>query len=121
MIQVVSKVKGIDNSGAKLSMVIRILGGNKRKPANLGSNLIVTVKKATTQSKIKKGQVCKFKLLRTNCTINRKDGTQLTFDKNGGIFLDNEFSPIGSRILGPLAREIETINTKISSMSKKIL
>lgn len=122
MIQVSTKLNIIDNSGGQLSKIIRILGGNKKKKANLGDLTIVAVKKVKNQeSKVKKGEVHKLRLLRLKEPVSRKDGTYLRFDKGGGILLKDNESPIASRISGPLNRELKKKYGKITSLSKKLI
>jgi large subunit ribosomal protein L14 len=121
MIQTLSKVKLIDNTGGFRGKVIRVLEGNKREPANLGAFLVVSIKNHSSTSKVKKGEIHKLRLLRTKKTINRKDGTQLTFDDHGAIVLTQQLTPLGSRIFGPVAREIKKKYKKVSNMSKTIL
>jgi len=120
MIQVSSKINIIDNSGAKYSKVIRILGGNRTNPAKLGSTLVITVKKARSNAKIKKGEVHKLKILRGKNLIRRKDGTILNFDNNGGVILNEQLAPVASRIFGPLARELKKNHGKMTSLAKKM-
>jgi large subunit ribosomal protein L14 len=121
MIQTLSNIKVIDNTGALSAKVIRILEGNKMEPANLGSYLVIAIKRASSNAKVKKGEIYKLRLLRTKETINRKDGIHLTFDNHGGIILNQQLSPLGSRIIGPLAREIKKKYYKISNICKTML
>jgi large subunit ribosomal protein L14 len=122
MIQAMTKLKILDNSGAKLARVIRVLGGNKHKPGNLGSHIIVNIKKISGErSKIKRGDISKLKVLKSGVRILRKDGTELLFDKSGGILLINVYSPLGSRIKGPLPRELKNKFYKIISLHKFII
>jgi len=121
MIQTFSKVKIIDNSGVKKSKIIGILGGTKRKPGKIGFNAVVAVKKANTTSKIKEGEVKKFKILRDKHTIFRKDGIKINMNENSGVLLKDNNSLVGNRIKGPLLREIKKNNRKLMSICKNIL
>jgi large subunit ribosomal protein L14 len=121
MIQTLSKIKVIDNTGTTCAKVIRILEGNKIESANLGSFLVITVKKCSSNAKVKKGEIYKLRLLRSKETINRKDGINLKFDNNGGIILNQQLAPLGSRIIGPLPREIKRKYYKISNICKTML
>jgi large subunit ribosomal protein L14 len=121
MILSLTNLNVIDNSGASLAKVIKILEGNKREAANLGANLVIAVKKSSSNTKVKKGEVHKFRLLRTKKPINRKDGIYIIFDNNGGIILNQQLSPIGSRLFGPAARELKKRYRKISNYCKMLL
>lgn len=121
MVQTLSKVKLIDNTGVLSAKVIRVLEGNKIESANLGAFLVVTIKRCSSNAKVKKGEIYKVRLLRTKETINRKDGIHLKFDNDGGIILNQQLTPLGSRIVGPLAREIKKKYNKISNMCKTML
>jgi large subunit ribosomal protein L14 len=122
MIQVSTTLKIIDNSGGKYSKIIRILGGNKKKKANLGNLTVVSIKKVKNkESKVKRGEVHKLRLLRLRDAFLRKDGTSLRFDEGGGIILKDSESPLASRINGPLYRELKKKYGKITSLSKKLI
>jgi large subunit ribosomal protein L14 len=121
LIQTLTKVKLIDNSGVLLSKIIGLLNGTKRKKGKIGSNGVIAVKKAKTTSKIKKGSVKKFKILRDKEMLRRKDGTKLLMNENAGILLKDNNSPIGNRLKGPIFREIKKKNKKLMSICKIIL
>jgi large subunit ribosomal protein L14 len=123
MIQVSTRIKIIDNSGARSCKIIRLLGGNKKRMRDLLSNLaVVTIKNLKNkQGKIKKGQVHKLRILRRKNRLLRKDGSFLKFDDRGGILVNEQLSPLGSRLWGPLTRELKGKYSKITTLSKKIL
>ncbi len=121
MTQVSTKINIADNSGAKIGKIIRILGGNRNKFAKIGNSLIVTIKKSNPEAKVKKGEVRKSKLLRDNHPIFRKDGTQILFDKNAIIIMNDNWSFIGSRIKGPLPRELKKKLGRSITIGKKLV
>lgn len=122
MIQVNTKLNIIDNSGGKISKIIRLLGGNKKTRANLGNLAVISVKKVKdNNSKIKKGEVHKFRILRLKEPVHRKDGSFMNFDLSGGVVLKDPKTPLASRIAGPLNRELRRKLGKITSLSKKLI
>lgn len=123
MVREQSRLKVADNCGAREIMVIRVLGGSKVKEANIGDVVVGTVKKAIPNSNVKKGKVVKAVIVRTRSGIRRPDGTHIKFDDNACVILrDNEKSPIGTRILGPVARELrEKGYNKILSLAPEVL
>jgi large subunit ribosomal protein L14 len=121
MIQTLSRLKIIDNTGGFKAKVIRILEGNKRESANLGAYLVTAIKAHSSHSKVKKGEIYRFRLLRTKKMIHRLEGIQITFDKHGGILLNKQLLPLGSRVFGPVAKELIRKYKKINYMCKKIL
>ncbi|MCG3174443.1 MAG: 50S ribosomal protein L14 [Myxococcota bacterium] len=122
MIQQQSMLDVADNSGAKKVMCIKVLGGSKRKYAQVGDVIVVAVKEATPESKIKKGSVVKAVIVRQRQMINRGDGTFIRFDTNSGVLINNQMEPIGTRIFGPVARELRARNfMKIVSMAPEVL
>lgn len=123
MVREQSRLKVADNCGAREIMVIRVLGGSKVKQANIGDVVVGTVKKAIPNSNVKKGKVVKAVIVRTRSGIRRPDGTHIKFDDNACVILrDNEKSPIGTRILGPVARELrENGYNKILSLASEVL
>lgn len=123
MVREQSRLKVADNCGAREIMVIRVLGGSKVKEANIGDVVVGTVKKAIPNSNVKKGKVVKAVIVRTRSGIRRPDGTHIKFDDNACVILrDNEKSPIGTRILGPVARELrENGYNKILSLASEVL
>ena len=106
MIQTESKLNVADNSGAKIVQCIRVLGSTRRRYAGVGDVIVVTVKDATPNGGIKKGTVSKAVIVRTSKEIHRKDGTYIRFDDNAVVLLTNADEPRGTRIFGPVAREL---------------
>jgi large subunit ribosomal protein L14 len=121
MIQQESKVAVADNSGAKEVMVIRVLGGTKKRYATVGDNVIVTVKSAIPSSEIKKGTVTRAIVVRTKKEIRRTDGSYIRFDDNAVVLLNNADEMRGTRIFGPIARELRAKNMKIVSLAPEVL
>lgn len=122
MIQVQSKLDVADNSGAKLLSCIKVLGGSKRRYASLGDIVVVSVKEAMPHSKVKKGDVFKAVVVRTKKEIGRKDGSFIKFDKNSAVLLNNNLEPLGTRIFGPVARELRQKQfMKIVSLAPEVL
>lgn len=111
-----------DNSGAKIVMCIRILGGSKRKYANINDIIKVVVKEVLVKSKIKKGDIFKAIIIRTKYGLNRIDGSLIRFDNNSCIILDNNEQPLGTRIFGPITRELKCEKfMKIISLAPEII
>ena len=106
MIQPQTRLKAADNSGAKELMCIRVLGGSFRKCGNIGDVIIASVKSAAPGGAVKKGEVVKAVIVRTNKGIRRSDGTYIRFDDNAAVIIDNQKQPRGTRIFGPIAREL---------------
>lgn len=122
MIQVQSKLDVADNSGAKLLSCIKVLGGSKRRYASLGDIIVVSVKEAMPHTKVKKGDVFKAVVVRTKKEIGRKDGTFIKFDKNSAVLLNTNLEPLGTRIFGPVARELRQKQfMKIVSLAPEVL
>jgi large subunit ribosomal protein L14 len=122
MVQQESRLTVADNSGAKEVLVIRVLGGTKRKYASLGDKIVVTVKSALSSSNLKKGTVTKAVVVRTSKEVRRKDGTYIRFDDNAAVLLNNNDEPRGTRIFGPVARELrEKQFMKIVSLAPEVL
>jgi large subunit ribosomal protein L14 len=122
MIQQQTRLKVADNSGAKEVMCIKVLGGTKRRYAFLGDVIVVTVKEAIPRSKVKKGEVVLAVVVRTKRTHKRSDGTSIRFDENSAVILNTQREPIGTRIFGPVARELRTKNfMKIVSLAPEVL
>ena len=118
MIQSFTRLTVADNSGAKELMCIKVLGGSKRRYATLGDVIICSVKKALPNGKIKKGQVVKAVVVRTQ----RDNGSLIRFDENAAVILDNKREPIGTRIFGPVGREVRYANfMKIVSLAPEVL
>ena len=113
MIQQESRLKVADNSGAKEVLCIKVLGGSKRRYASIGDQIVVTVKEASPGGNVKKGTVTKAVVVRTKKEIRRKDGTYIRFDDNAVVLLNASEEPRGSRIFGPVARELRQKYMKI--------
>jgi len=111
-----------DNSGAKKLQCIKVLGGSKRKYAGIGDIIVVSVKEAIPNSKVKKGAVHRAVIVRTAKEIPRPDGTYIRFDGNAAVLINNQLAPIGTRIFGPVARELRAKNfMKIVSLAPEVL
>lgn len=106
MIQVESELEVADNSGARRVRCIKVLGGSKRRYASVGDVVVVSVREALPNSKIKKGAVMKAVVVRTKKGVRRLDGSVIRFDSNGAVLINNDKQPIGTRIFGPVAREL---------------
>lgn len=121
MIQPESRLKVADNSGAKEIKCIRVMGGSYVRSGNIGDVIIASVKSATPGGVVKKGDVVKAVIVRTHKGIRRKDGTHIKFDDNAAVIIDNQNMPRGSRIFGPIAREIRENYAKIVSLAPEVL
>ena len=122
MIQMQSNLDVADNSGARRVMCIKVLGGSHRKYASVGDIIVVSVKDAIPRGRVKKGQVMKAVVVRTAKDIRRPDGTVIRFDKNAVVLLNNQKEPIGTRIFGPVPRELRAKNhMKIISLAPEVL
>ncbi|MCB9777346.1 MAG: 50S ribosomal protein L14 [Alphaproteobacteria bacterium] len=122
MIQMLSTLDVADNSGAKKVMCIKVLGGSKRKYASVGDIIVVSVKEAMPTGKVKKGQVARAVIVRTSKEIRRPDGTYIRFDTNSAVLVNSEGEPIGTRIFGPVARELRAKKfMKIVSLAPEVL
>ena len=122
MIQQESRLSVADNSGAKEVLVIRVLGGTKKRYASIGDKVVVTVKSALSSSNMKKGTVYKAVIVRTKKEIRRKDGSYIRFEDNAAVLLNNNDEPRGTRIFGPVARELrEKQFMKIVSLAPEVL
>jgi large subunit ribosomal protein L14 len=122
MIQQESRLGVADNSGAKEVLVIRVLGGTKKRYASIGDKVVVTVKAALSSSSMKKGTVSKAVIVRTKKEIRRKDGSYIRFEDNAAVLLNNNDEPRGTRIFGPVARELrEKQFMKIVSLAPEVL
>ena len=122
MIQQQSLLKVADNTGAKEIMCIRVLGGSGRKYANIGDVIVASVKKATPGGVVKKGDVVKAVIVRSATGVRRNDGTYIRFDENAAVIIGNDKSPKGTRIFGPVARELrEKEYLKILSLAPEVL
>jgi large subunit ribosomal protein L14 len=122
MIQAFTRLNVADNSGAKEIMCIKVLGGSKRRYASLGDVIVASVKKAIPNGKVKKGQVVKAVVVRTHKEVQRENGSLIRFDDNAGVILDAKKEPIGTRIFGPVGREVRYANfMKIVSLAPEVL
>jgi len=122
MIQVESKLDVADNSGAKLVNCIKVLGGSKRRYASIGDIIVVSVKEAIPRSKVKKGEVYRAVVVRTRKEISRDNGSLIVFDNNSAVLLNKSNEPVGTRIFGPVARELRQRNfMKIVSLAPEVL
>ena len=122
MIQQESIVKVADNSGAKRALVIRVLGGTRRRYAGLGDLVIVAVKDALPNGTVKKSEVARAVVVRTVKETRRKDGSYIRFDENAAVLINNQGNPRGTRIFGPVARELRDRNyMKIVSLTPEVL
>jgi large subunit ribosomal protein L14 len=122
MIQQESRLNVADNSGAKEVLVIRVLGGTKRRYASVGDKVVVTVKSAIPSSNVKKGSVSKAVIVRTKKEVRRKDGSYIRFEDNAAVLLNPQDEPRGTRIFGPVARELrEKQFMKIVSLAPEVL
>ncbi len=122
MIQQESRLNVADNSGARKLLVIKALGGSSRRYARIGDVVVATVKEATPGGVVKKGQVVKAVIVRTKRSIRRKDGSYIRFDENAAVIINKDKSPMGTRIFGPVARELRTHKfMKIISLAPEVL
>ncbi|MBE6154367.1 MAG: 50S ribosomal protein L14 [Firmicutes bacterium] len=122
MVQQETRLKVADNTGARELLVIRVLGGSKVKSANIGDVVIGTVKKAIPNSNMKKGKVVKAVIVRSVQGVRRNDGSYIKFDDNACVIIKDDKSPIGTRVLGPVARELrEKDYMKIVSLAKEVI
>ncbi|TET15228.1 MAG: 50S ribosomal protein L14 [Dehalococcoidia bacterium] len=122
MIQSFTRLRVADNSGAKRIMCINVLGGTRRRYARVGDTIVASVKEATPGAAVKKGDVVRAVVVRTAKTYGRPDGTYIRFDENAAVVLDERGNPKGSRIFGPVARELRDKNfLKIISLAPEVL
>ena len=122
MIQMHTTLGVADNSGARKLQCIKVLGGSRRKYATIGDVITVTVKEAMPNSKVKKGEVVRAVVVRTAKEIGRPDGTYIRFDENSAVLVNNQNEPIGTRIFGPVARELRAKRfMKIISLAPEVL
>lgn len=122
MIQMQTRLKVADNSGAKEVQCLKVLGGSKRRYAAIGDIIIVSIKEAMANSKVKKGDVAKAVIVRTKQKLRRSDGSYLCFDDNSAVLINAALEPIGTRIFGPVARELRAKKfVKIVSLAPEVL
>ena len=122
MIQMQTNLDVADKSGARRVQCIKVLGGSKRKYASVGDVIVVSVKEAIPRGRVKKGDVRKAVVVRTSKEVRREDGTAIRFDSNAAVILNNSGEPIGTRIFGPVVRELRAKNfMKIISLAPEVL
>ncbi|MBS9337373.1 50S ribosomal protein L14 [Fructobacillus parabroussonetiae] len=122
MIQQESRLKVADNSGAREILTIKVLGGSGRKVAGIGDMIVATVKQAIPGGTVKKGDVVKAVIVRTVSDVRRTDGSYINFDENAAVIVKDDKSPVGTRIFGPVARELRDNNfTRIVSLAPEVL
>lgn len=122
MVQSETVLDVADNSGARRVLCIKVLGGSRRRYASLGDVIVVSVKEASPNSKVKKGDVMKAVVVRTAKEVGRPDGSYIRFDTNSAVLIDNQREPIGTRIFGPVARELRAKQfMKILSLAPEVL
>ena len=122
MIITETKLNVADNSGAKLVQCIKVLGGSKRRSASIGDIIVISVKEAIPNGKVKRGEITRAVVVRTKKGVSRQDGSTIRFDKNSAVLLTKEGEPIGTRIFGPVTRELRLKKfTKIISLAPEVL
>ena len=122
MIQMQSNLDVADNSGARRVQCIKVLGGSKRKVAGIGDIVVVSVKEAIPRGRVKKGEVLRAVIVRTAKEIRRNDGSAIRFDRNAAVLINRQNEPIGTRIFGPVTRELRSRNfMKIISLAPEVL
>ncbi len=122
MIQMQTNLEVADNSGAKRVQCIKVLGGSKRRYASVGDVIVVSIKEAIPRGRVKKGDVRKAVVVRTKQAVRRADGTTIRFDGNAAVILNNANEPLGTRIFGPVVRELRAKNfMKIISLAPEVL
>jgi large subunit ribosomal protein L14 len=122
MIQQESTLEVADNSGAKKVMCIKVLGGSKRKVASVGDVIVVSIKDAIPRGRVKKGDVHKAVIVRTKYDVKRDDGSTIRFDRNAAVLINKDMEPIGTRIFGPVVRELRALGfMKIISLAGEVL
>ena len=122
MIQTTTVLEVADNSGAKKVGCIKVLGGTRRRYASLGDVIVVSIKEASVTGKVKKGDIARAVIVRTKREVQRPDGSYIKFDNNSAVLISKEGEPIGTRIFGPVARELRAKNfMKIISLAPEVL
>lgn len=122
MIQMQTRLEVADNSGAKEVMCIKVLGGSKRRYASVGDIIVVSIKDAIPRGKVKKGDVHRAVIVRTRQSLRRADGSEIRFDTNAAVLVNKQGEPIGSRIFGPVTRELRAAGyMKIISLAPEVL
>ena len=122
MIQQETRLKVADNTGAKEILCFKVLGGSKRKYASIGDQVVITIKKALPGGMVKKGEVHRAVVVRTKKEVSRKDGSRIRFDENAAVLIGGNKSPIGTRVFGPVTRELrDGKHMKILSLAPEVL
>jgi large subunit ribosomal protein L14 len=122
MIQMQTNLDVADNSGARRVMCIKVIGGSKRRYATVGDVIVVSIKEAIPRGKVKKGDVMKAVVVRTAKEVRRQDGSCIRFDRNAAVLINNQGEPVGTRIFGPVTRELRAKNhMKIVSLAPEVL
>jgi large subunit ribosomal protein L14 len=122
MIQMQTVLEGADNSGARKMMCIKVLGGSHRRYARVGDIIKVSIKDAIPRGRVKKGEIYNAVVVRTASPVRRPDGSVIRFDSNAAVILNNKFEPIGTRIFGPVTRELRSRNfMKIISLAPEVI
>ena len=122
MIQVQTELSIADNTGARVVECITVLGGSKRRTASVGDQIVVSIKDAIPNGKVKKGEVHKAVIVRTKYSIHRNDGSKVKFDNNAAVIVDEKGEPMGTRIFGPVTKELRSKGqTKIISLAPEVL
>jgi large subunit ribosomal protein L14 len=122
MIQMESNLEVADNSGARKVMCVKVLGGSKRRTAGIGDVIVVSVKDAIPRGRVKKGTIHKAVIVRTRTPLKREDGSTIRFDRNAAVLINPQGEPIGTRIFGPVTRELRAKNfMKIISLAPEVL
>ena len=122
MIQMETVLDVADNSGAKAVCCIKVIGGSKRKSAAIGDVIVVSIREAIPRGKVKKGDVHKAVIVRQKYAMSRKDGSTVRFDHNAAVLINKDMEPIGTRIFGPVTRELRTLGfMKIISLAEEVL
>ena len=122
MIQVQTELNVADNTGARIVECIKVLGGSKRRTASVGDKIVVSVKEAIPNGKVKKGSVHRAVVVRTKYSVLRKDGSKVRFDNNAAVIIDEKDEPLGTRIFGPVTKELRAKGqTKIISLAPEVL
>ena len=122
MIQMRTNLEVADNSGARRVQCIKVLGGSRRKYASVGDVIVVSIKEAIPNAKVKKGEVAKAVIVRTKKEVSRQDGSYIRFDTNSAVLVDKDNEPVGTRIFGPVARELRAKRfMKIISLAPEVL
>ena len=122
MIQSETRLRIADNTGAREVLCFKVLGGSRKKYARIGDQIVITVKKALPEGMVKKGDVCRAVVVRTRKEVKRRDGSSIRFDENAAVILDGQGEPRGTRIFGPVARELrEGGYMRIISMAPEVI